>query len=667
MSGASLVGIREVPPRFDICGRPDSFKYRPDIDGLRAIAVAAVVGFHAFPQQVPGGFIGVDVFFVISGFLISGIILDALNNGNFTFADFYARRIKRILPALLFVVTVSYYVASQLSLPDELKRTGEQVVAAGTFLINFLLWHQYGYFDTAAQTKPLLHLWSLGIEEQFYLVWPGLLVVFFRRKGPIGLLLAIIIVLSFTCNVLSVDRSTAAAFYSPASRFWELMCGAVLAYWANVGQWRPSTASLLAQGEAVAGIASVIAAALAFNSRMDFPGWWALIPVIGACLIIHAGPETLLNRMILSWKPLVWLGLISYSLYLWHWPLLSFAYLMEGPTLTIETRLVLVLASLIFAVVTYLVVERPIRFWRGHDATKVTALCGATIGLICVGLYAFANDGVATAYQRAFAIRYFDMTEDWRGGRCLIGPDSGWPINEAAGVTNFGECVEGGTSPLLVLWGDSFAAHLYPGLKHQAVNHHYRIAQFTFNACLPVIDVDFPGRPYCRSYQRIALEKIIELSPAYLLMAAAWNSPSPMLRESTVSTIEEIHARSPSTRIIVVGRPPLWKEAVPRILQRLSTVENGHLISLPPIRIIGETLPNIDSELEEIAATTHISYFSSWNVLCNDDGCLTRKGRDFQNLFSLDAGHLTPIASDLVAKQLVGDALTGRASASKDN
>ena len=337
-----------------------SFNYRPDIDGLRAVAVLPVVGFHAFPTAIRGGFVGVDIFFVISGFLISGIILDELQRDSFSFARFYARRAKRILPALVLVLGACYAIASRIMLSGDLKALGLHLVGAGTFVTNLLLWKESGYFDVAAQTKPLLHLWSLGIEEQFYLIWPALLFVFFRWKLNIGYLLFGVLSLSFAINVITVEHSTAAAFYSPASRFWELMCGAALAYGASNGLkggsgWRPDA-------ESVIGLILIAGACLFFTDQLRFPGWWALVPVIGACLVIHAGPDSLVNRSLLSSRPLVWIGLISYALYLWHWPLLSLAHIAEGQDASRLARIGLVATSVALATATYLVIERPISF-----------------------------------------------------------------------------------------------------------------------------------------------------------------------------------------------------------------------------------------------------------------------------------------------------------------
>jgi peptidoglycan/LPS O-acetylase OafA/YrhL len=247
-----------------------------------------------------------------------------------------------------------------------------------------------------------------------------LLFIFARKKLSIGYLIAALIALSFATNVIIVAHSTAAAFYSPASRFWELMCGAALAYWAADGRgWSPSN-RLVLEVEALFGLICIIGASFFFTSDLSFPGWWATIPVLGSCCLIHAGPASLLNKRVLSSRPLVWLGLISYALYLWHWPLLSLAYLRGGGTPGEGVRIVLVLTAIALAVITYLLVERPIRFWSGYNRTKVAGLCSATIGLVALGLYVFAEEGRVTAHQRALKIRYIEMKDDWRGGQCLM-------------------------------------------------------------------------------------------------------------------------------------------------------------------------------------------------------------------------------------------------------
>jgi peptidoglycan/LPS O-acetylase OafA/YrhL len=334
--------------------------YRADVDGLRAIAVLAVLAFHAFPQAAPGGFAGVDIFFVISGFLISGIIFDALRAGRFSFVDFYWRRVRRIFPALVLVLAACLGLGWMLLLPDEYRSLGKHAVAGAGFLSNIVLWREAGYFATAAELKPLLHLWSLGVEEQYYLVWPLALAFFAARPRALPWMIAGLAAASFALNVWLTPHAPSAAFYLPMTRFWELMAGSALAYHVHYG----SPGRRMADLKATAGLALVAAGITLLSAERAFPGWWALLPVVGTALLIAAGPAAWINRRILSNPVLVYIGLISYPLYLWHWPLLAYARIAEGGEAPAALRLALLAMSFVLAWLTYELVEKKIRFAR---------------------------------------------------------------------------------------------------------------------------------------------------------------------------------------------------------------------------------------------------------------------------------------------------------------
>jgi peptidoglycan/LPS O-acetylase OafA/YrhL len=641
-----------------------SIEYRADVDGLRAVAILSVIGFHAFPHWVTGGFVGVDVFFVISGFLISGLIFRGLANGEFRFAEFYARRIRRIFPALIVVLTTCYVIGSRTMLSGAFKQLGEHIVAAGAFVLNFILWKESGYFDTDGQAKPLLHLWSLAVEEQFYLIWPFLVWFFWKRTLSVGIGIAVVIVLSFAYNIVAVDASAVAAFYSPFSRLWQLLTGAALAY-LELRRYPTAWPILGAGAQSTAGALLIVGSAFLLNQRLAYPGWYALAPTIGAALVIGAGPRAWFNANILSSRAFVWIGLISYPLYLWHWPLLSFAHIETGQTPPPQVRLAIVLASFALAQATYLLVERPIRKTSLLGRLKVAALCVAMALLVVVGGNSYLKNGEVTSYQRAFNIRYVELAEDWRGGKCLIGPDNGWPIGADAGLRNFDGCVEDDARPLLVLWGDSFAAHLYPGLKHKQPGYDYRIGQFTLNACPPVIDLDYPGRPYCRPFGEMILDRIVVLRPQVLLIAAAWTNPVIQRSlEDLPRQLDRLVERLPSTKVVVVGSPPIWREAIPQIMQKLSVVRDGQIVSVPDVRLSGWLDPAYQPRqlnFESLVAQAPVTYFPARDVLCDPEGCLTRSGRDFQDLFSMDGGHLTVTPSDMVADALLRGISDGKA------
>jgi peptidoglycan/LPS O-acetylase OafA/YrhL len=352
--------------------------YRADIDGLRAIAILAVLGYHALPGIFPGGFVGVDVFFVVSGYLISGIVLRALRRGSFSFAGFYARRIRRIFPALALVLAATCLAGWYLLLPDEFARLGKEVAAGAGFVANISFWKERGYFDVASRLKPLLHLWSLGVEEQFYLIWPFMLLIATRRKlNPLMMCIAVLLG-SFVLNVMTVHRHEAAAFYLITARFWELALGGAYACYESMRSERAAVTTPPPVGRvesggartqhrpgadlmACAGMVLIIGSIAGLDSRLVYPGWWALGPTLGSIALIASGPHAWVNRCMLSLRPMVFVGLISYPLYLWHWPLLSFYAILAPERTTTTVTLLIVAGAGVLAWLTYEYLEVPIR------------------------------------------------------------------------------------------------------------------------------------------------------------------------------------------------------------------------------------------------------------------------------------------------------------------
>lgn len=277
---------------------PDHSKhYRADIDGLRAIAVMAVVGFHYFCGVIPNGFVGVDVFFVISGFLISGILFDALANKQFSFVNFYSRRIQRIFPALSLVLLFSLVAGWFLFLPADYAQLGKHVSAGAGFVSNLVLWSEAGYFDQASATKPLLHLWSLGIEEQFYIFYPLILPFIWRMPKAAFQWMLLITATSFFLNVYQVSVDVTATYYLPITRLWELSAGGLIALYCFDGR-NESRSEYLAVRNAMSilGLGLILLTTILLPSHTRFPGWWAALPVCGTAALIWAGPQALVNR-----------------------------------------------------------------------------------------------------------------------------------------------------------------------------------------------------------------------------------------------------------------------------------------------------------------------------------------------------------------------------------
>lgn len=349
--------------------------YRPDIDGLRAVAVTIVVFFHAFPEALPGGFVGVDIFFVISGFLISGIVFDEVRDGTFSISRFYARRVRRIFPALMLVIGATAAAAWFILLPAAFAHFGKQAVASALFATNFFFWFQSGYFSPDANSFPLLHLWSLGVEEQFYIVWPLLVVLFANPKRWIRAAL-IIGSASFALSVVLADHREL-DFYLPLTRAWELVAGAALAWLER----RVSAAKNIPAPDLAiaAGLFAIIASAFAIDSKTDYPSWRAALPVAGAMLVIAAGAQSRLAQLAFSNRAAVFTGLISYPLYLWHWPILVLAASAKFMPLTALERGLAVVAAYAVAAATYRFIEIPVRAKRATPA--LTAILASGLAL----------------------------------------------------------------------------------------------------------------------------------------------------------------------------------------------------------------------------------------------------------------------------------------------
>ncbi|TWR99048.1 acyltransferase [Pseudomonas chlororaphis subsp. chlororaphis] len=481
--------------------QPRHQRYRPDIDGLRAIAVLSVVAFHAFPDWMKGGFIGVDIFFVISGFLISTIIFEGLDKETFSFSDFYARRIKRIFPALLLVLSACLAIGWAALFADEYKQLGKHIFSGASFASNFTLWGEAGYFDNSAESKPLLHLWSLGIEEQFYIVWPLLLWLAWKRKFSPALIISTLAVISLYLNLRGVSKDAVATFYSPQTRFWELLSGSLLA-WATLykGDFfntiKVKTGRILEvaipgiqvnSGErqlsnllSLVGLSLLVYGFWRIDSGIGFPGKWAIIPVLATVLIICAGPQTIINRLVLSNPVLVWLGLISFPLYLWHWPLLSFLWIIEAGNPSYKALLIVLVLSVLLSWLTYRLVERPVRLgrWRKHVPSTlvflmlvVGALGGLTYKKDGFGDRVAANGVKFSEYSDLLAINL------GLGDSCVYDKDF------KTDKCKFGD------SPTVLLWGDSYAMHLVQALESSKDVYSFR--QHTASSCRPILDMNY--------------------------------------------------------------------------------------------------------------------------------------------------------------------------------
>ncbi len=452
-------------------------KYRREIDGLRAFAVIPVILFHAGFQSFSGGFVGVDVFFVISGYLITTIILAQKDAGTFSLLEFYERRARRILPALFFVMAVSIPFAWLWLLPQYMKEFSESLVAVSTFASNVLFWKKGNYFDTAVELKPLIHTWSLAVEEQYYLLFPIFIIITWRYgKRLIVGLLVLIAVLSLGAADWGAYNHPISTFFLLPTRGWEIAVGALVAIY-YAGRLKSNTSLYVRQSASILGFALIAFSIFAFDKNTPFPSLYALAPTAGAALVIvFATPQTYVGRA-LGTKFAVGIGLISYSAYLWHQPIFAFARhrsLVEPSQFFLGG---LAGAAIVFAYLSWRFVEMPFRNKDRFSRSKVFGLAAifstAFVGVGLIGYYTAGTFGRENSKDLA-ELEYRERVNHGLGETC------------EGSFTLSAEC-RTSDSPEILVWGDSFAMHLIQGLVESRPG--IKVIQNTVSSCGPILDI----------------------------------------------------------------------------------------------------------------------------------------------------------------------------------
>ena len=610
-----------------------SDRYRSDVDGLRAVAVMLVVNFHGFPDAMPGGFIGVDIFFVISGFLITSIIARELSADRFSLITFYNRRVRRIFPALIVVLCTVLVLGWLWMLPAPYAALSRDVAASAAFAANIALLLQSGYFDIESAKKPLLHLWSLGIEEQFYLFWPLILMLAARLRWRLLWVAAAIGAASFLLNVALIRSDPVATFYLPFTRACELLAGAALACgWSRIDQGE--TAS---NRRAVVGLVLIAIALATLNVHRAFPGWWALLPVAGSALLLSA-PAAWINRAVLSWPPMVWIGLISYPLYLWHWPLLVMFAIIKFEPLTLIDRELILLLSALLAWGTYWFIERPFRFGRPAPI-KAASLAGAMAVVAIAGVIVFEGRGFDFRLPgeiRAMANVPVQAAQ-WRVHQCLL---------DLSQETKFAaDCVDRNRRPLLLLWGDSTAGALMPGLRKAQQSRDFGIAQLTASSCIPALDVDISAAPGCRANNDQVLALARQIRPDIVLLQGTWEKYLDQVAETVTALKQQTGAK-----VVVLGPVPGWRRGLPNEVLRYYLL---HHSLIPPHWNDGGSTGAYDAVMREALVPRGAEYISARGVLCNEEGCLTRLGDEASDITASDQVHLTEKASVFLIQSVI--------------
>ncbi|MCI0993623.1 acyltransferase [Pseudomonas sp. ICMP22404] len=492
-----------------------TFGNRRDIDGLRALAVIPVVLFHFGFGTFSGGFVGVDVFFVISGFLITSILFREISAQRFSFADFWARRARRILPALSMVLLATLAVGWLLLTAKDFSELGRTVRYQSLFISNILFMREDGYFAPASDLKPLLHTWSLAVEEQYYIFFPLLMVLLMRHVRHWRWMLFALLLISFGLNIAYIDRKPDVAFFSLPTRAWELLCGAMLAV---LPAPRHAVRPWVCQFAAVAGLVAVLAAVFTFDETTVFPGWSALFPVLGTTALIWSGARcSTWVAQVLSTRALVWVGLLSYSFYLWHWPVYVYANAISIDGIQPWEAAGWILLALVFAWLSWRFVELPFREKRLLAGRK-PVLVG---GLLAMAVLAVSGSVVRSADgfpQRLTgkAMEYAQARE-WRAGqmKCMLVTSDKRPDKA---------CLLGGQKDAPVtrlFWGDSHAAALLPAIESSAAHGGGPVWLYSMSACPPILSDD--PRPRCKDFNERTMDQVRRLKIRDVVLASNWS------------------------------------------------------------------------------------------------------------------------------------------------
>ncbi len=485
-------------PSLNSVGVPT--RYRPDLDGLRAIAVGLVIGFHTFPSIFPGGFVGVDVFFVISGYLITKILLSKIEKGDLGIAHFYSRRVRRIFPALLLLLTTCYGVGWFYFTGPEFQQLSKHIASGSFFISNFTLLNEAGYFDPSADSKPLLHLWSLGVEEQFYIFLPYFLWLCTKFRLPLNIAIPIVLFISFFCNIYLSIYSPDGAFFLPQARFWELLIGS----WFAVVERSPShrlqatarsfqrhlTANF-AGGIGALGLLLIVSSTWLLDAtHVALVSGWAFIPCLGTLACIFGGTHSSLATRLLSNPVFVWFGKISYPLYLWHWPILSVLALFENGRPSVTHRCAAIVCAIALAYLTHITVEQLMRY-GAHARLKVTILLGSLLALGLLSSLTSLNGGLPNRFFAKHFLNISAAVEDWSPNKeLLLREDLGPPLYANS------------TAPPQILFvGDSHMEQYGPAIAHLTSFGALPPAVFlTAGGCPPIPNVYENTMPYCPSF-----------------------------------------------------------------------------------------------------------------------------------------------------------------------
>jgi len=618
--------------------------YRPEVDGLRAVAVLAVILFHAKFEAygttiAAGGYLGVDVFLVISGYLITSIILKELANHAFSLSNFYERRCRRILPALFVVIAATVPLAWFFMPPDAMEEYAGALLSSLFFSSNFWFWHETNYMASPSLSKPLLHTWSLSLEEQFYILFPlFLLIVVKRLKANLTVALTLVFVASLAAAQYGCEAHPEAGFFLLHARAWEFLSGAFLAKLERDlgGRPEPGTAGRFMPS---IGMMLLVGSFLLFDEATPHPSLLTLVPVVATVLVLWFSSKNEVVTRVLGSRPFRAVGLISYGLYLWHFPLLAFARL-KAPPPTDGEKAAWIGVSFLLATLMYFLIERPARN-RERLAIKPLLVSLATAGVVlCVA-------GTTMRFDTR-AVNRYDMPEfHWGEGvrqfQCLL--------QYKTQTDHAPACYASRTSDNVVLWGDSHAAALYPGLKSQ-LGDAVPLTQLTQSGCPPLLGLTrLVHRKNCNEVNEKILAFIEATKPHTIILHAAWSHPHyPLSDDEIAEKLAEVitRIRAPEDyrpRIVVVGPVPRWLPDGPAVFLSTKSLRYAE----------ATTLTQLDERMEATTNELGAVYISSLSHLCIEPErkrCIITVDGTAKGITALDSGHLTAAGADYLAAQI---------------
>lgn len=615
--------------------------YRADIDGLRAVAVLSVVFFHASVLRCQGGFVGVDVFFVISGYLITSLILKDLETEKFSLASFYERRMRRIFPALFAILCFCMLAAFIVFIPRDLYDFGKSLIATTFFASNAYFWrtaHPLGYFDASVSSQILLHTWSLSVEEQYYLLFPTFLVVLFRwAKAHIAHWLSLIAAISFLLNIWAVHHKPVADFYLFPPRAWELLIGAILAS-CSLPEIRHRAAR---ETLGIVGLFLILIATFVLTASTPFPGAAALLPCTGAVLIIYAGEHgNTVIKSSLSLRPIVFIGLISYSLYLWHWPLLVITrYFTAGELSPWETGLVL-LCSVAMAFLSFEFVEKPFRGAKSRLNRRQVFAFGLMSSVTCVALggLIYIARGLPGRYDRHTVELFADNTA--RNGDYLD-PCGNWEVDIHT-ISDIKFCEFGSGRPRKIMfWGDSHVGQLYPMIRQMYQEGKFKnegVLMAIADGCSPAQDLNTTGVHHCDSFSRLAMMRAMEndIETVFIGFNTNWSYHSQVRCKVVNGGCAELLSSAETERIflddlsdnirqlrdsgkrVIICLPfPMYDKSIPELEMRKAAFGRLGLNWTPK----DLTSPALTAQIRSIAVRYGADVFDPRRTLCPEHTC----------------------------------------------